>query len=483
MSYLKKGLSGIVFILFASLLANFVGYLTRAILARNIPLADFGLFYAVYSFIMLLLLFVNLGYGSAMVKFLAAHKAKKDYEGIGFLTAFSSTIRIGFAVFYGVLIFLLADWLATGFFQAPQAVLVLQIFAVILVVFTVNKIFGNIFNGFQHMGKLAVYRFSEKALFFVFVMLFLYLGPWEGAELPTYALLAAFVGLATLSILLFIPTFKYFAIPKRYNKRLGRRMTGFAFSSLLIALGTMIIGYIDTLILTFYRPLEEVGIYNAVLPTIIMLAFVGKSVFNVFFPMVAELWEKGLRDKLNVGIRLIHRYSALVVMPMMLVFLVFPELVLNLLFGAEYVQGALAMQILSIGIIFFTIATIDQGTLSGIGKPQEVTKIIAIASVFNIFSNLALIPAYGINGAAVTTTLSYLLMMVLISFKMNKLVGITIDLRVLLKIFLAGAVFVAIVTLLKKCAPFKQLCGSRNLLGGCHGCLSLLVLFHETFYV
>jgi len=108
------------------------------------------------------------------------------------------------------------------------------------------------------------------------------------------------------------------------------------------------------------------------------------------------------------------------------------------------------MQILSLGIIFVTIGTIDQSTISGIGKPKEVTTVIFIAALFNIIANMALIPTFGINGAAVTTTLSYLLVMVLLSYKMRKLVGVTVDLVVMLKTFLAGAFFVVVVTVLKQ---------------------------------
>ena len=93
----------------------------------------------------------------------------------------------------------------------------------------------------------------------------------------------------------------------------------------------------------------------------------------------------------------------------------FPEAILSILFGPEYVTGALTMQILSIGVLFFTIGTIDQAAISGIGKPKEVTIILLIASLFNVITNIIFIPRWGMEAAAATTTISYFLIALLSS--------------------------------------------------------------------
>ena len=53
--------------------------------------------------------------------------------------------------------------------------------------------------------------------------------------------------------------------------------------------------------LTYFRSLEEVGIYNVVLPTVMILAFFSHAIYHVFFPMVSELWSKNLKDRLRQG--------------------------------------------------------------------------------------------------------------------------------------------------------------------------------------
>jgi O-antigen/teichoic acid export membrane protein len=62
-------------------------------------------------------------------------------------------------------------------------------------------------------------------------------------------------------------------------------------------------------------------------------------------------------------------------------------------------------------MIFLTLAQVNFSVLNGIGKPKEVTKIVVFAAVFNTVINLILIPVMGISGAALTTTLSYFIML------------------------------------------------------------------------
>ena len=59
------------------------------------------------------------------------------------------------------------------------------------------------------------------------------------------------------------------------------------------AIGDKVIVYIDTLMLTYFSTLTEVGIYNVVLPSAIIFLDIGGAIATVVFPMSSELWAKG----------------------------------------------------------------------------------------------------------------------------------------------------------------------------------------------
>ena len=80
-SYTKSAVKGATVVLIISLVAAFLGYIVRFMLARNLTVEEFGLFYAVFAFLGLIGIFKSLGFDKALVKFIPEfiHKKEKDF--------------------------------------------------------------------------------------------------------------------------------------------------------------------------------------------------------------------------------------------------------------------------------------------------------------------------------------------------------------------------------------------------------------------
>jgi O-antigen/teichoic acid export membrane protein len=169
----------------------------------------------------------------------------------------------------------------------------------------------------------------------------------------------------------------------------------------------------------------------------------------VFLPLSAELWIKGHKEKLKQAMELLYKYTFVVVIPVAFVLLMFPKLIIKLLFGAAYTDASIAMQILAVGTIFYTIGNINGTVLAGIGKPGENTKIILFAALFNLVTNLIFIPEYGIMGAAGTTCASWFLIFAVTSYKAYKHIGAVAPVFGWIKNFIAGAAFISVIYFLK----------------------------------
>jgi len=215
------------------------------------------------------------------------------------------------------------------------------------------------------------------------------------------------------------------------------------------------IAQIDTLLLTYFRTLEEVGIYNVVLPFSLILLQFSSAISVILFPMVSEFWAKGQRDKLVSAVNALYKYSFAFIVPLGFLVFSFTPSLLNLFFGEEYVVGTLAMRILLIGVIMYTVANVNQYVLAGIGKPKVTAKIVTVVALFNFFGNLLLIPIYGIVGAALMTTLSYFLSLILSLVYLRKFIHLKVSISSWFKIFLSGVIIVFIVYLLKKLFTFN----------------------------
>jgi O-antigen/teichoic acid export membrane protein len=218
---------------------------------------------------------------------------------------------------------------------------------------------------------------------------------------------------------------------------------------MISSIGWLILGYTDTAVLTLFRTMEEVGLYNVVLPTVSLLFYFTAAVSIVILPMVSEMWARKHNEKLKNGLKMIYNYSLVFILPFALLMFVFPEIILNLLFGPQYVIASNALRILSIGSIFYTIAYINLNIISGIGKPKITSYIVLAAALFNLIGNFILIPKYGIIGAAITTAIGFFIMLVISLIYISKKMGFCLNLFDNLKIIFNNLFFLFIIYLMK----------------------------------
>jgi len=455
--YAKKAARGTGIIFASNVLGFLLAYLARAVLARNLSPSDFGLFYAAFTILMFLALVTDFGMTQALAKYIPEFGSQTKQGHIKDAIITTLLVKVGFGLLGSVVLFLSAGYLAVSYFHAAAALPVLKIMALILLVNSLVQVILGLSQGMQDMAYNGLVYFSTKFLFFVSIIVLMFSGFGMDALLPTYAHLAAIV----LSVLLFIPyLFKTFLKIKSrmgFSRTVVVKLFNFALPSTLTAIGWMVIGYIDTIVLTYFVGLDQVGVYNTVLPTVLVLSYVGASIAKVMLPMASEIWTKGLGEKLGMVFGLLQRYALLIVLPFCLIMLTYPALILTILFTSKYASGALAMQVLAIGVIFLTLSLVNQSIIAGAGRPGIVTKIMLFAAIFNAITNYFLIPIYGIVGAAATTTASYLIMLLLSSFYAHKFVEIKVPLLSWAKTALAGIVFVLAVHFLKQALVFHWL--------------------------
>ncbi|KYK25266.1 hypothetical protein AYK26_02180 [Euryarchaeota archaeon SM23-78] len=449
MSYFKKGFKGSVIILLTSLLAALFGFLIRIFLANTISLEEYGLFYSMFTFFMFIGIFTTLGYGQSLIKFIPEFQVQKRKDLIDKTVLYVLIISLALRLIFIFAIVLLADYLTLNYFKVPLARPMIYLFCIFFFINTFNSFMRAFFNAFQDMLKSGIIYFLRNFLTFIFIIVFFYFGLFKGALLPTYATITSFA----LGVLIFVPFVLKKLKPIKsflpFDKALFKKLTLFAFPSLFTDIAGLVIGYIDTLMLTYFLTLDKVGIYNAVLPTALIIVNFSGAVYTVFFPMVSELWEKKLREKLKNAITLIYRYLLVLTIPFVLILFAYSKTILRLLFGEAYVPGFLAMMILALGVILISLAKVNFAFLSGIGKPAKVTKIMIVAAVFNVIFNLILIPIIGIEGAALTTTLSYALMLILSYLAIKKEAKITFPIKIFVKILLIALIFIGSIYLVK----------------------------------
>jgi len=444
-SYANRMARGSALVFASTFITMALGYFLRLFLTRALTIEEYGLLYAVVTFVNFFALFRDLGLNQALVKFIPEWNVKKQVGKIRGAVGWIVRLQAAIAGIAAVAIFLLAPWLADAYFHTPGSAVLVQVMAGAFFV----AVFGNAFHaaiqGSQRIKAWAFLQPMNNFLPLAFTVLLIALGfSLFGAVAAYLGTAIVFGALAGLMLLRAFPG-------GHVNLTSGDKgqVVRFALPVMLGFIGGMVLGATDTIVLTYFRSLREVGLYQAALPTSQILWVVASAIGIVLFPMVSEMWARRDRRALSAGISLLLRFSFILVLPFALLMLAWPEFVLGLLFGQAYIAGTAALQILALAAIAYTLWQICAIVLSGIGRPGLVTKIMLAAAAFNLISNIALVQAFGMMGVAITTLSSFAIAFIASFIVLRRSVSLGLGAMAMIKALVSGLVMVAAIFAIK----------------------------------
>lgn len=115
------------------------------------------------------------------------------------------------------------------------------------------------------------------------------------------------------------------------------------------------------------------------------------------------------------------KYLMLAIIPIAIATMCYSKDIIQLIYGHQYDAASSVLSILIWTVCLLFISGAGNTLLNASYKEVTVTKIYAIAAVFNVALNFILIPYLSYDGAAITTVLSDVLIVVVQSYVIYKL--------------------------------------------------------------
>ena len=146
----------------------------------------------------------------------------------------------------------------------------------------------------------------------------------------------------------------------------------------------------------------ENGYYTAAITCATVVQFVYVAIIDSMRPVILECKKNGSKDyEKNVSrLYCITTYMGLI---QALVFTVFAKLIVNILFGEEYIPAILVLQVLVWYVAFSCMGSVRNVSILAEGKQSMLWKINLAGALINIIINACLIPVCGAVGAAVAS--------------------------------------------------------------------------------
>jgi O-antigen/teichoic acid export membrane protein len=160
---------------------------------------------------------------------------------------------------------------------------------------------------------------------------------------------------------------------------------------------------LDLLLVSFFIGTVAVGWYSVAVNFAEVLWYVPTSIGTILFPHVANSSEQSA----NIMTARISRQTLLLMTLASGVVALISPYIIPLVFGPEFSPAINALLILLPGVLLFSLAKIIGNDFSGRGLVVTNGIVSAIALGLNIALNVILIPRMGINGAALSSTITY----------------------------------------------------------------------------
>ena len=209
---------------------------------------------------------------------------------------------------------------------------------------------------------------------------------------------------------------------------------------MFLGLVTSIFSWVDSFSIGYLKTAADVGLYNAAVSLSSFLLIAPVLFLQLFLPIITKEYSKKNFNVIKNLSKQLGKWIFLFNLPLLIIMLFFPGAVINLLFGSEYIQAENALRFLSLGLFFSSLSQISENLLSMIGKSKKTLFNLIIATIINLLLNFLLIPRYGIDGAAISTMISYFIWGGLSIFTAKYYTSITPIKKETIKISLVAAV-------------------------------------------
>jgi len=203
----------------------------------------------------------------------------------------------------------------------------------------------------------------------------------------------------------------------------------------------------DAAILKLLEPVSVVGQYGAAYRLFESTLFLGWAVGAAIFPVLARVsghWEAA-RAVVERGLKLVVASTLPVSVGAALV----GGSVIRLLYGDEFSSSGTALAILAPTIVLASMNHVAGLLLLAANRQRYIATVYGILAVENIAANFVLIPWLSLNGAALNTTLTEVMLVVAVVGAASRLTGGIDWRRILSAPLVAGAVMAMVVLALR----------------------------------
>lgn len=217
-----------------------------------------------------------------------------------------------------------------------------------------------------------------------------------------------------------------------------RESLAFGLPTISERLGGWVLRSSDRLFLVHFASVSSAGIYSVSYSLGLLLSLVGRSIEDAWTPFFYAI----ARDEKEKEAQRILSYAAtyytLVIVSLGLALAIFARELFRILAPEKYLDGLPVVPWVILGSVFHVLNDIPTSGIYLMKKTQWLPVIVVTGAAINTAFNFALIPAWGMMGAAWATLIGYSAMIALTFYLAQSFYYVPYDYAKMAKIFVAA---------------------------------------------
>ncbi len=406
---------------------------------------NYGRYSLAVAPITIFILFRDFGINSAIVKYIAQYRSENRVSEIRNILASAMLFELFSGVFFFILCFLLADFLAVAYHR-PEIKSLIEIASITVLTGSLITAAQSTFTGFERMEFYSLILICQSVIKTLLSIFLVFLGYGTFGAILGYVI--AFVATGVLAASIFLLFFHRSSKGTSSNRlELGRPLISMLKYGLPLYISSILAGFLSAF-LNFIAPIycgdDVYGNYAMAVNFAVLITFFSVPIITVLFPAFSKFSYEREPETLKIMFKSSIKYAALIIIPVTTAIMALSEpLVFTLL--PEYGSTPLFLVLIAANSLYVGVGSLSLGNLLiGQGKTKIVMLLNLITVSIGAPLGLFLISSFRIVGLIVTTLVAGVPSLMIMLKWVKKHFDVSVDWATSAKIFLASGVAGAI---------------------------------------
>ncbi len=392
----------------------------------------------------------SLGLSQGILRYVSLYREKKNVRRVKYIVRSSLYISLITGAIGAAFMFFTAETLAIKVFESPDLIFYLKLFSLLVPISLFTNVYMGVMKSYEEIGWYSfIFNILQSGVKLIALGIFIYVGI-EQKAVPISHFLAISVMLIGSYLFCRIRIREALGNSKLKEPGVLKDLLSYSWPTLFYGVVFSFLFWIDTFFIGYYLGAMEVGWYNAALPIAALLGVAPEIFMQLFFPLITKSLTRKDKDMVSDLSKQVGKWIFILNIPIVLFMIFFPGALINIFFGEEYLIASQSLQILAVGQFAWAISMVSLNLLSAVGKSKKILVDLIISGIFNMIFNAILIPIYGINGAAFSTAISFILLSALFVVQARKHAKAVPFRRKMLPIMLTAIFPLVIILLLRR---------------------------------